>query len=120
MQFVFQPQKLLHLALQQLRNRNSGPAAYYLGDIFFINFFFHQAGHALVSRNPLLLGFQVALDFLPFQYISYVPLLIYLGKLSGGAAWRALGIQIFWVLALVALGHAMWQWSSRKITVQGG
>jgi len=65
-------------------------------------------------------GFQVALDFLPFQYISYVPLLIYLGKLSGGAAWRALGIQIFWVLALVALGHAMWQWSSRKITVQGG
>jgi viologen exporter family transport system permease protein len=64
--------------------------------------------------------FQVALNFLPFQYISYIPLLIYLGKLSGGAAWKALGTQAFWVLALVGLGGAMWRWSSRKITVQGG
>ena len=64
--------------------------------------------------------FQQALNFLPFQYISYIPLLIYLGKLSGAAAWKALGTQAFWALALVALGDAMWRWSSRKITVQGG
>jgi viologen exporter family transport system permease protein len=64
--------------------------------------------------------FQVALNFLPFQYISYVPLLIYLGKLSGVAALKALATQAFWVLALLALGDAMWRWSSRKITVQGG
>jgi viologen exporter family transport system permease protein len=64
--------------------------------------------------------FQLALNFLPFQYISYIPLLIYLGKLSGAAAWKALGTQAFWVLALVAVGNGMWRWSSRKITVQGG
>jgi viologen exporter family transport system permease protein len=64
--------------------------------------------------------FQTALNFLPFQYISYVPLLIYLGKLSGGAAWKALATQAFWVLALIVLGDVMWRWSSRKITVQGG
>lgn len=65
-------------------------------------------------------AFQTALSFMPFQYISYVPLLIYLGKLEGGAIWKALGIQIFWVAALLAVGDAMWRWSTRAITIQGG
>ena len=63
---------------------------------------------------------QKILDFLPFQYISYIPVLIYLGKLNGLEILRALGIQIFWVFALLAIGDAMWRWSSRKITIQGG
>jgi ABC-2 type transport system permease protein len=64
--------------------------------------------------------FQAALNWMPFQYISYVPLLIYLGKIQGRGLWQALGIQVFWVAALFAIGHMMWQWSSRKITIQGG
>lgn len=64
--------------------------------------------------------FQTTLDFLPFKYISYVPLLIYLGKIQGWSLAGALGMQIFWVAALLALGHFMWKWSSRKITIQGG
>jgi ABC-2 type transport system permease protein len=64
--------------------------------------------------------FQKILNFLPFQYISYIPVLIYLGKLKGLEILRALGIQIFWVFALLAIGDAMWRWSSRKITIQGG
>lgn len=65
-------------------------------------------------------SFQAALNLMPFQYISYVPLLIYLGKIQGRGLWQALGIQVFWVAALFAIGHVMWQWSSRKITIQGG
>jgi ABC-2 type transport system permease protein len=42
--------------------------------------------------------FQKILAYLPFQYISYVPVLIYLGK----------------------VGDLLWRWSSRKITIQGG
>jgi ABC-2 type transport system permease protein len=57
---------------------------------------------------------------LPFEYISYVPVLIYLGKLSGWGIARALTLQVFWILVLFALGDAMWRWSSRKITIQGG
>lgn len=64
--------------------------------------------------------FQKILNYLPFQYISYIPVLIYLGKLNGMEILRALGIQIFWVLALLAIGDALWRWSSRKITIQGG
>ena len=65
-------------------------------------------------------AFQKVLQFLPFQYISYVPLLLYLGKISGAGILRALGLQLFWVAAMLALGDALWRWSSRKITIQGG
>jgi viologen exporter family transport system permease protein len=64
--------------------------------------------------------FQKALAFLPFQYISYVPVLIYLGKIQGWEILKALAIQFSWVLALLAVGDGLWRWSSRKITIQGG
>ena len=64
--------------------------------------------------------FQVILEALPFQYISYVPVLLYLGKIQGFGIVRALGLQLFWVAAMVALGHIMWCWSTRRISIQGG
>jgi ABC-2 type transport system permease protein len=57
---------------------------------------------------------------LPFQYISYVPVLIYLGKINGMGIVKALALQVFWILVLLAVGDMMWRWSSRKITIQGG
>jgi ABC-2 type transport system permease protein len=64
--------------------------------------------------------FQKVFKLLPFEYISYVPMLIYLGKLNGGGLVRALGWQVFWVAALLAAGDALWRWSSRKVIIQGG
>jgi ABC-2 type transport system permease protein len=64
--------------------------------------------------------FQVAFAFMPFQYISYISVLLYLGKISGLGILKALAIQMFWVAAIVAIGHLFWTWSSRKITIQGG
>jgi ABC-2 type transport system permease protein len=64
--------------------------------------------------------FQQIFAFMPFQYISYIPVLLYLGKISGIGILKALGIQIFWVAALVAIGHVMWSRSSKQITIQGG
>ncbi len=64
--------------------------------------------------------FQTALSAMPFQYISYVPVLLYLGKIKGSGIAIALGLQLFWVAAMLALGDLMWRWSSRKITIQGG
>jgi ABC-2 type transport system permease protein len=64
--------------------------------------------------------FQKAFSFMPFQYISYIPVLLYLGKINGRAILSSLALQVFWVAVLLALGAAMWRWSSRKITIQGG
>ena len=64
--------------------------------------------------------FQKIFSVLPFEYISYVPMLIYLGRLNGPEILKALALQLFWVAALLALGDGMWRWSSRKITIQGG
>ena len=65
-------------------------------------------------------AFQKVFKLLPFEYISYVPMLIYLGKLNGGGLVRALGWQVFWVVVLLAIGDGLWRWSSRKVIIQGG
>ena len=63
---------------------------------------------------------QTVFAFLPFEHIASTPLQIYLGKLSGGAAWRAIGLSLAWVVALLALGRVWWLRASRKITIHGG
>ncbi len=42
---------------------------------------------------------QVVSHFLPFEHIAYTPLQLYLGKLTGWAAWRAVGVAWAWVVA---------------------
>ena len=64
--------------------------------------------------------FQKIFSVLPFQYISYVPMLIYLGKLHGGGLGRAIAIQVLWVAILIAIGDGLWRWSTRKVIIQGG
>ncbi|HMD83687.1 MAG TPA: ABC-2 family transporter protein [Terriglobia bacterium] len=63
---------------------------------------------------------QKIMGVMPFEYISYVPMLIYLGKLSGGALARAIALQVFWVTILLAIGDGLWRWSTRKVIIQGG
>jgi ABC-2 type transport system permease protein len=64
--------------------------------------------------------FQKAFSVLPFEYISYIPMLIYLGDLHGAGLALALALQVFWVAVLLAAGDGMWRWSSRQLTIQGG
>jgi len=63
---------------------------------------------------------QIVFAFLPFEHIASTPLQIYLGKLSGGAAWRTIGLAWVWVVVLLVLGHLWWLRASRKITIHGG
>jgi ABC-2 type transport system permease protein len=63
---------------------------------------------------------QVVSHFLPFERIAYTPLQLYLGKLTGWAAWRAVGVAWAWVVMLLALGRFWWERSLRKITIHGG
>jgi ABC-2 type transport system permease protein len=63
---------------------------------------------------------QKILGVMPFEYISYIPMLIYLGKLNSVGVARALGMQILWIAILLGIGDGLWRWSTRKIIIQGG
>jgi ABC-2 type transport system permease protein len=63
---------------------------------------------------------QKILGVMPFEYISYVPMLIYLGNLNGFGLARAIAIQVIWVAILFAIGDGLWRWSTRKVIIQGG
>jgi ABC-2 type transport system permease protein len=60
------------------------------------------------------------LDWLPFPHMNFTPGRIYLGLVTGVAAWRALAIQAVWVVAILAFGRVLWNASQKRIVLQGG
>ncbi len=63
---------------------------------------------------------QNILAWLPFEYIAYRPLMIYLGKLPLKAALLTIAAQWCWVAALLLLANLWWDRAVKKITIQGG
>ena len=64
--------------------------------------------------------FQRVVEWLPFQAVGYLPVMIYLGKKPGGQLWEALGIQLAWAVGLYVAGYVVWRRSVRLVIVQGG
>lgn len=60
------------------------------------------------------------LRFLPFSSMNYTPVMIYLGKLEGAALLRAVGLQLFWAIALFLISCVFWKKAIRRLTVLGG
>jgi ABC-2 type transport system permease protein len=58
--------------------------------------------------------------YLPFQAVVHTPLAIYLGDVQGPAILVTLGVQAFWVLALLGLARLLWMPSLRALEIQGG
>ena len=52
--------------------------------------------------------------------MSNVPYRVYSGDLAGAAAWQAVGLQVFWLIALVALGAILLRQALRRTVIQGG
>src|SRR5450759_45451 len=63
---------------------------------------------------------RTVVEWLPFQATTYVPASIYVGSLTGSAAWRAIGIQLAWVVILGLAAALMWRRAIRRVVVQGG
>jgi ABC-2 type transport system permease protein len=64
--------------------------------------------------------FQQAMKWLPFEYISYVPVTIYLGKRPGPELTSALLVQVAWAVGLFVAGRLVWRRAVRTVIVQGG
>jgi ABC-2 type transport system permease protein len=74
----------------------------------------------LVPLNFFPAGIRKILAFLPFPYVAFTPLEIYLGRSRGPAALEAIGIQLLWVVLLYAAGRLFWRYSTRRLSIQGG
>jgi ABC-2 type transport system permease protein len=59
-------------------------------------------------------------EVLPFKGTYYIPISIYIGRLTGMDAIRALEFQVVWLVALVLLSRLLWSWAHRRLVVQGG
>jgi ABC-2 type transport system permease protein len=63
---------------------------------------------------------QAVSDLLPFVALVQLPVEIYLGLHDGGSLALVLAQQLFWVIALLALGRAMLVAATRRVVIQGG
>ena len=59
-------------------------------------------------------------QLLPFQAIAYVPVSIYIGAPATGAIGTALGLQLFWAVAMVFVIRVVWSRAFRHTVIQGG
>ena len=59
-------------------------------------------------------------ELLPFAAMQNMPLLIYSGNLAGAEALRGVAFQLFWLLALLAMGRLFMGRALKKVVVQGG
>ncbi|TMC71599.1 MAG: hypothetical protein E6J13_07030 [Chloroflexi bacterium] len=59
-------------------------------------------------------------EALPFQTQAFIPVSLYLGRIQGTDAFRALGLQLLWLVLLGAVAAAVWRRAVTKIVVQGG
>ena len=60
-------------------------------------------------------------QFLPFYYQTYFPAAIFTGRIHDlGAVWQGLGIQLGWVVVLLALNQFLWARGLRRHTAVGG
>ncbi|HCL01785.1 MAG TPA: hypothetical protein DHW61_05110 [Lachnoclostridium phytofermentans] len=57
---------------------------------------------------------------LPFRYITFEPINVYLGKTPFEQANYLIIIGLAWIFALSALGRFLWSLATRKFTVNGG
>ncbi len=65
-------------------------------------------------------GLQRVIELLPFASMQNVPLRIYGGSMSGGEMVRAIGLQIVWIVVLIAVGRMLCARAMKKVIVQGG
>ena len=59
-------------------------------------------------------------ELLPFAAMQNMPLRIYGGNIAGADAWRGIALQVFWVIALLAVGRFTMNRALKKVIVQGG
>jgi len=63
---------------------------------------------------------RTVVELLPFGSMQNMPLLIFSGHFYGWLAFRGIGLQIFWLVALLIIGRLWMNRALKRVIVQGG
>ncbi|WP_349409503.1 daunorubicin ABC transporter permease [Pseudalkalibacillus sp. SCS-8] len=63
---------------------------------------------------------QAAMEWFPFQYISYVPSMIFSEGFVGSEVWNAIMMQAIWCLILLIPIQVLWGLAKKQMVIQGG
>ncbi|HZT23171.1 MAG TPA: ABC-2 family transporter protein [Verrucomicrobiae bacterium] len=88
--------------------------------IFILFAFEYLASGHLFPLDLLPVWLEHLLKFTPFPYQLYLPIGIYMGKISGAAMGQGLLMQGGWVLLAYALARWMWRRGVKKYAAFGG
>lgn len=57
---------------------------------------------------------------LPFRFITFEPMQIFLGKVDTTGAYRIIMVQVIWILVLTVIQRIMWRAVQKHLVIQGG
>ena len=88
-----------------------------LADLYWIAFtiFSGEFGPLIFFPNWL----SMIANFLPFKYIIYFPIQIYLSKLDLTTVLLGIGMQLMWLLLAYLVAHHLWQLGIKKYQAYG-
>ena len=101
-----------------------GLSAFWLQRTWFIDWFLE----AFViffggSAVPLWFYPEILQKFsmiLPFRYVSYEAINIYLGRYNAGVCVAKILISILWIIILRTIGIVIWRFAQKRVEVNGG
>lgn len=101
-----------------------GLSAFWLHSTWYLQFYL-GALFELFSGSTVPLWFypnwlQTICDWLPFKYIFFEPISIFLGRYTLPVSLNIIGIQIFWLFVLFIIERLVWNNVERKVVVHGG
>lgn len=75
---------------------------------------------SIVPLAFLPLCIQKVMKFVPFSSVNYVPVTIYLGKVTGSELYKILGTQVLWIVILYIISLFVWNKAIKRLSILGG
>lgn len=115
---------ILGFLVNYLMNFSFGLLAFYVTNMWGISHL-KEAALLFFSGQLIPIAFfpqllQKIVRFFPFSSLNYIPVMIYLNKLTGTALVEALLIQILWIAILYALSQVLWKKAINRLVILGG
>jgi len=90
-----------------------------MGPRFLFEWLLEMTSGAYFPLTILSAPLFAVLQLLPFMYMIFVPLQIYLGKVESDQILHTLGLQLIWILILSAVVFVTWKQGLKKYSAEG-